>query len=61
MLWDELRLLAQTMLAFNLLQETNVTLSVSAHAHLCVQPDYNNAKLLKPMEQSAEVLVKWAS
>ena len=53
--WDEL--LPQTLLTLNLLRKSNATPTVSAHAHLSGQHDYN-AKPLLPMGQSAEVLEK---
>ena len=53
--WDEL--VPQASLTLNLLRQSNATPTVSAHAHLCGQHDYN-AQPLKPMGQSAEVHVK---
>ena len=51
-------LLPQTfLLTLNLLQKANVTPTVSAHAHLCGQHDYNAQRLL-PMGQSTGVYVK---
>ena len=56
--WDEL--LPQASLTLNLLCKSNATPTVSAHAHLSGQHDYN-AKPLLPMGQSAEVLEKRAN
>ena len=56
--WNEL--LPQTLLTLNLLRKSNATPTVSAHAHLCGQHDYNAQPLL-PMGQAAEVHVKRAN
>ena len=56
--WDEL--LPQTTKTLNILRQSNATPTISAHAHLCGQHDYN-AEPLKPMGQSAEVHVKPAN
>ena len=56
--WDEL--LPQASLTLNLLRKSNATPTVSAHAHLSGQHDYN-AKPLLPMGQSAEVLEQRAT
>ena len=53
--WHEI--LPQVLMTLNLLRTSNSTPSVSAHAHLCGQHDYN-AMPLMPIGQSAEVHVR---
>ena len=54
-LWD--RLLPQVQITLNLLRQSNATPTISAHAHLFGQFDYNRMPLA-PMGCSAEVHVK---